>query len=140
MSSQFLVRDVLDVDIHPIINLLDKNLSSFTPSEINYRISSELGSQIRKVVEFKGGVVGYASLLVEVNARGGKLGHVEDVVVSSDFQGCGIGLLLMESLEEEARALGCYKLGLASSLVAEKFYEGRGFINTAKYYTKMLMS
>ncbi|MBC8570311.1 GNAT family N-acetyltransferase [Zongyangia hominis] len=49
------------------------------------------------------------------------------VFVDPDFHGKGVGRLLLQRLEEKARALGGKKVVLASSLTARGFYERLGY-------------
>ncbi|WP_295520793.1 GNAT family N-acetyltransferase [Limnohabitans sp. Rim8] len=82
--------------------------------------------------ESGGQVVGTYALLVMHN-----LGHqgtpsaiVEDVVVSAQRQGQGIGQLMMQHAQQQARVAGCYKLVLSSNQKRERahaFYESLGF-------------
>jgi glucosamine-phosphate N-acetyltransferase len=50
-------------------------------------------------------VVGFGTLLVETKIRGGKLGHIEDIVVSRDARGRGLGKKLISELENIALGL-----------------------------------
>ena len=36
-------------------------------------------------------VVGYGSIFIQINIRGGKIGHIEDITVHPDFRKKGIG-------------------------------------------------
>jgi len=71
-------------------------------------------------------VVGFGTLLVETKIRGGKLGHIEDIVVSRDARGRGLGKKLISELENIALGLDCYKLVLNCSERNIKFYETTG--------------
>jgi glucosamine-phosphate N-acetyltransferase len=74
-------------------------------------------------------IIGSASILIEQKFihEGGKVGHIEDVVVRKEFQGRGIGQKIVKSLLEYAEKQGCYKtiLDCADDLV--QFYEKIGF-------------
>lgn len=77
-------------------------------------------------------VVGSYAMLVMHNLahRGTPSAIVEDVVVTSDRQGQGIGRQMMAHAVAEARAAGCYKLALSSNrkrTQAHAFYESLGF-------------
>jgi GNAT superfamily N-acetyltransferase len=77
-------------------------------------------------------VVGSYALLVMHNmAHGGMPSAVvEDVVVASAEQGCGIGRQMMSHAKDQAKAAGCYKLALSSNRArhaAHAFYESLGF-------------
>jgi glucosamine-phosphate N-acetyltransferase len=54
--------------------------------------------------------------------------HVEDVAVREDFQGTGIGTLMMNYLEGEAKKANCYKIILDCSEKNVNFYEKCGYV------------
>ena len=74
-------------------------------------------------------VVGSTTLLIEPKFihKGGLVGHIEDVVVSKDFQGRGIGEKLIEVSLDFAKNSGCYKTILDCSDDVKPFYEKIGF-------------
>lgn len=79
-----------------------------------------------------GEVVGTYALLIMHNLahRGTPSAIVEDVVVSADWQGQGIGQHMMQHAQQQARAAACYKLVLSSNQKRERahaFYESQGF-------------
>ncbi|KAL7421481.1 hypothetical protein Q5752_004368 [Cryptotrichosporon argae] len=57
----------------------------------------------------------------------GKAGHIEDIVVSPEAQGRGLGAKLVKGLREMADALGCYKTILDCKEDKTAFYEKCGF-------------
>jgi GNAT superfamily N-acetyltransferase len=84
------------------------------------------------VAEAAGVIVGtFALIIIDSVAHGGKpFGIVEDVVVSADWQGKGIGKKMMQFAMARCKKMGCYKLALSSHLKREdahKFYESLGF-------------
>lgn len=74
-------------------------------------------------------VMGTASLYVEEKFihNGGKVGHVEDVVVSPNYRGMGLGSQLVQRCLQEARGAGCYKVILSCQSDRVSFYERLGF-------------
>lgn len=89
----------------------------------NYRIYvAELGETI---------VGTFALIIVDGIAHSGKpFAIVEDVVVSQDCQGQGVGRLMMEFAMLRCKEFGCYKVALSSHLERERahsFYESLGF-------------
>lgn len=74
-------------------------------------------------------IIGAASIIIEHKFihRGGKVGHIEDVVVAREFQGKGIGKEIVQALLKYAQKQGCYKtiLDCADELIP--FYEKLGF-------------
>ncbi|WP_396437798.1 GNAT family N-acetyltransferase [Limnohabitans sp.] len=79
-----------------------------------------------------GPVVGTYALLVMHNLahQGTPSAIVEDVVVSAQWQGQGVGQHMMRHAQQQARLAGCYKLMLSSNQKRERahaFYESLGF-------------
>jgi len=74
-------------------------------------------------------VIGSASILIEQKFihDGGKVAHIEDVVVRKEFQGKGIGQKIVGKLLEYAEKQGCYKTILDCNNNLVKFYEKMGF-------------
>lgn len=68
-------------------------------------------------------VVGFGALLVEQKIRGGKMGHIEDVVSDPEFRGLGIGRLVVGDLLKIASIEGCYKVALHCQQHNVGFYE-----------------
>lgn len=84
------------------------------------------------VAEAAGVIAGtFALIIIDSLAHGGKpFGIVEDVVVSDDWQGKGIGKKMMRFAMARCKKRGCYKLALSSHLkreAAHQFYESLGF-------------
>ena len=57
----------------------------------------------------------------------GKVGHIEDLVVDSDYRNKGLGSMIVENLKLLANANGCYKITLSSPESSEQFFSNRGF-------------
>ena len=80
-----------------------------------------------------GKIVGSTTMIMEPKFihDGGKVAHIEDVVVSKEYQGKGIGEMLIESLLELAKDSNCYKTILDCSDEVKPFYEKIGFKKTS---------
>ena len=64
--------------------------------------------------------------------------EIEDLVVRSDSRSHGYGKRLIDWLLDEACALGCQKVSLASHLSrigAHRFYVNSGFKHEGKYFS-----
>ncbi len=74
-------------------------------------------------------VVGAASIIIEQKFihNGGRAGHIEDVAVAKEFQGKGIGQMVVKALVKHAQKKGCYKTILDCSEDLIPFYEKLGF-------------
>jgi glucosamine-phosphate N-acetyltransferase len=74
-------------------------------------------------------IVGTASIFIEQKYihGGGMLGHIEDVAVLPECQGCGIGYSLVEECLRVANEAKCYRVILDCSKEVQPFYEKLGF-------------
>ena len=77
-------------------------------------------------------IVGTFALLIMDNLAhlGKKSAVVEDVGVLPEFQGQGVGKIMMQFAMQEAKKNSCYKLGLSSNAKRERahqFYDSLGF-------------
>ena len=132
--SDVIIREIVESDIE----------NGFLESLDSLRKASDLDKEIGKdilrkiianpdhiiyVAEFKGKIVGSTTLLIEQKFihGGGKVGHIEDVVVSKEFEGKGIGMLLVMSLVTIAKSNNCYKTILDCQDELISFYERIGF-------------
>ncbi|KAL6635021.1 hypothetical protein ACP70R_027692 [Stipagrostis hirtigluma subsp. patula] len=59
---------------------------------------------------------------------GGKVGHVEDVVVDAAARGRGLGLRIVSRLVDIARDAGCYKVILDCTPELRAYYAKCGFV------------
>ncbi len=97
-------------------------------NEILKKIKSN-SSHVIFVAILDGKVVGSTTMLIEPKFihNGGKVAHIEDVVVTKEYQGKGIGEKLIRSLLDYAKKNDCYKTILDSSDDVKPFYEKIGF-------------
>lgn len=83
------------------------------------------------VCQNDGEIIGMVSLLFTIStALGGKVAMLEDMIMSSQFQGKGFGTKLLAHAIAEAKKLTCKRLTLLSdtdNLNAHRFYEQFGF-------------
>ncbi|HEY4722675.1 MAG TPA: GNAT family N-acetyltransferase [Anaerolineae bacterium] len=84
------------------------------------------------VATIDGTIVGTFALLIVDNLAhlGAPSGVVEDVVVSAERRGQGIGKQMMQFAMGRCRERGCYKMALSSNITREaahRFYESLGF-------------
>jgi len=117
------------VHLEQVVALL-QNLSIFEPSpesldEIWLRFSDQTNAFPRVVLNDES-VVAFGVLLIENKVRGGKLGHIEDVVSHPDKRGLGAGSLVVRELIALSMSLGCYKVALHCQAHNVGFYEKQG--------------
>ena len=132
--SDIKIRDIVESDIeNGFLESLDSlrkasDLDKGVGKDILRKIIAN-PDHIIHVAEFKGKIVGSTTLLIEQKFihGGGKVGHIEDVVVSKEFEGKGIGMLLVMSLVTIAKSNNCYKTILDCQDELISFYERIGF-------------
>ncbi len=85
--------------------------------------------QVIYVAVNNGKVIGATTLLIEQKFihDGGKVGHIEDVVVRKEYQGKGVGKMMVNALLKYAEKKGCYKTILDCTDDLTAFYENLGF-------------
>jgi glucosamine-phosphate N-acetyltransferase len=83
-------------------------------------------------------VVGFGALVVETKIRGGRLGHIEDVVIHPDYQGLGLGRAMVAELISVAEFEGCYKVALNCGVQNVAFYEKAGLLNNGAAMQRLL--
>ncbi len=76
-------------------------------------------------------IIGSATLFIEPKFihSCSQVGHIEDVVVAREYQGKGVGRLLIETLKQVGKEAGCYKMILDCSEKNKVFYEKCGYEN-----------
>ena len=106
----------------------DKKIITKTFEKINSN-----PDQLIIVVLIGGKVVGATTLLIETKFihNGGKVGHIEDVVVDKEYQKRKIGEKMINYLLRYAKKQGCYKTILDCVDDVKPFYEKLGFKHNA---------
>ena len=104
------------------------NISKEKALEIFNLIQSN-PNHIIVVAEINDRIIGSTTLLIEPKFihQGGFVGHIEDVVVSKEFQGNQIGEKIVKYTLELAKKHNCYKTILNCSDEVKQFYEKIGF-------------
>lgn len=133
--SDIIVRKIVESDLdNGFLESLD---SLRQASDIDRKKAKKILEQINKnpdhaifVAEYKGRIIGSTTLLIEQKFihDGGKVGHIEDVVVSKEFQSKGIGVIIMKAVLDYAKSQGCYKTILDCDDNVKLFYEKLGFV------------
>ena len=108
------------------------NIEKGTAEKIFNKINAN-EEHIIAVAELNGKIVGATTLFIETKFihNGGKVGHIEDVVVDKEHQGKGIGEKIVKYLLNEAQKRGCYKTILDCTDEVKPFYEKIGFKQNA---------
>lgn len=131
--SETTFRALAKKDMADVIDLL-RSISPYAPPDELYdgiwRDFSRQENVISLVVEAEGIAVGYGLVLIEQKIRGGKVGHIEDIVTHPQHRRRGLGMELVEALTKEAFDLGCYKVALHCQPHNVAFYEKCGFLGS----------
>ena len=108
------------------------NIDKKTAEKIFDEINSN-SDHIVAVAIIEGKIVGSTTLLIETKFihNGGKVGHIEDVVVDKEYQRKGIGEKIIIYLLRYAKDQGCYKTILDCADEVKPFYEKLGFKHNA---------
>jgi len=107
---------------------MDKKTAEKTFDKINSNPDHIIAVAIRE-----GKIVGSTTLLIETKFihNGGRVGHIEDVVVDKEHQRNGIGEKIIIYLLRYAKEHGCYKTILDCTDDVKPFYEKLGFKHNA---------
>ena len=108
------------------------NIDKKTAEKIFDKINSN-PDHIIAVAIIEGKIVGSTTLLIETKFihNGGRVGHIEDVVVDKEYQRKGIGEKIVMYLLRYAKDQGCYKTILDCGDEVKPFYEKLGFKHNA---------
>jgi GNAT superfamily N-acetyltransferase len=95
-------------------------------------LNSEVGVILVAKVDQK--ILGMLNLLfTQSTALGSRVAILEDMIVSADSRGMGVGSLLIDFAIEEASNLGCKRITLLTdndNISAQSFYEKKGFMKS----------
>ncbi len=137
--SDVKIREIVEEDIEKgFLESLDylRNASNLDRESATDILKNVIANpdHIIQVAEIDGKIVGSTTLLIEQKFihNAGRVGHIEDVVVSKEFEGRGIGIKLVTSLLEIANTRSCYKTILDCKDELIPFYERIGFKQESK--------
>lgn len=120
------------LELYMLLEFGPANKLSLDKARLRFLLYREYPNYRVYIAESAGVIAGtFALIIIDSLAHGGKpFGIVEDVVVSEDWQGKGIGKKMMRFAMACCKKRGCYKLALSSHLKREgahSFYESLGF-------------
>ena len=119
-------RNIKFKDMKVVVQLL-QTISDFSPRKSNYKkIWKEYSSQknvFGVVAELDGNIIGYGSVVIETKIRGGRVGHIEDIVCHPNKQRKGIGSKILDKLFQISKKERCYRCSLVRKNCNKKFYE-----------------
>jgi glucosamine-phosphate N-acetyltransferase len=124
--SAVMIEPIQQKHIADVILLLQDISIYLPPRELYEEIWETFISQSNVfsiVATHNGKVVGYGSVVIETKIRGGKVGHIEDVVSHSEKRNKGLGKMITDKLFDIAKTNNCYKVSLQCQQQNIQFYE-----------------
>lgn len=135
------IHPVNKKDVAAIIEML-QSISNFYPHPDTYNEIWSAFIDQKNVSGFSffinNQIVGYGAIVYEIKIRGGKMAHIEDIVVNQHSRGIGIGKKIIDFLIDNAKKKGCYKISLSCKSNNISFYEKCGFTSDGFTMTKIL--
>ena len=119
------IRQLQSSDIKQVIDLWTSSFSRTFDNKVNNNYLNDHNS-ITFVMSDNKAILGVASLHISEKLTR-KLGLIEDVAVSKNNRGLGIGKKLVEKLIQTGKEKKCDKIVLSSSEKNSEFYEKMGF-------------
>lgn len=132
----FLIRTVQSDDYHRGHLELYKQLSKINPENISYEKYENFINKLNEahmifVIEEENKIIATITILIEEKLLRNisKVGHIEDVVVDSNYRKFGLGKKLIKKIVEYCKEKSCYKIILNCSEHNKGFYEKCDFEN-----------
>ncbi len=136
-SSHLIIRKIQATDLRDqyldLLSNLYENIDIYSYPYENFEnfVNNLNDKHVVLVIEDpnEGIIVGTGTIIIEpkVSHNFGMVGHIEDVVVLPDYQGLGIGTVIVEKLVSYAESQNCYKCILNCTNDKIPFYEKCNF-------------
>ena len=125
MIGELSIRVCQEKDLAAVARLMEEAFGADASLPLNPLYLSDPNIYCH-IIEMDGQIVATAALhiLQKINR---KLGQIEDVVVSGDRRGLGLGKKIVEHLIEQSKAEGCYKTILNATDENIPFYAKMDF-------------
>lgn len=104
----------------------EQQVGAWAPDPLTYSTWNE---SFAYVAELNGVIAGFGNLT--------PTGYLHRFYIHKDFQGKGIGTLLLKVLENKAQKLGLKEISTEASVTAKSFFQAQGWI-VEKQQTKVL--
>lgn len=133
-NSEIRIREITETDyqngfIECLSVLTETGDISYEDFKERYNLIKSKGDYTILVAVYKNRIVGAGTLFIEYKFihKLALKGHIEDIVVSKDFQKHGIGKRIVSALVDISMKKGCYKTALCSKEETVPFYKKCGF-------------
>jgi len=138
-DSAFSVVEARVQDVSNILDVFRRNGQFVPAAEQVAAIWNEISGVPHIAVENgTGKVVGFCNVVREKQFRGGVIFHAENVVVSPQFQGLGVGSLLLQNVVSQAERSHAMRVALECQSDLVPFYRRIGFNVSGYHLTKQL--
>ncbi len=109
--------------------LTDVGNISFNSFELKFNLINSNKNHNIFVIEDQNKIITTGTLLIEDKFihNCSKIGHIEDIIVHSNYRGHGLGKKIIQYLTNYAKDNGCYKVILDCEKNYMQFYEKLGF-------------
>lgn len=126
MNKKIEIFPIKKIYMEEVIELLG-SISKFKTNEDDYDlIWDEYKNQpnvFSLIAKIDKNLVGFGAIIIETKIRGGKLGHIEDIVTHKNFRNLGVGKAILDSLYNIAVKKECYQIALACKENNIPFYK-----------------
>ena len=124
------IPDDVDSGLLETLDSLSTGSSDWDSAEARQVVASMQDTGIHTIVAVTSGtVIGTGSIFIEPKLihKGGKVGHIEDIVARKGYERAGVGSAVVHDLLGIAKSNGCYKVILSCSRDNIPFYRKLGF-------------
>lgn len=115
------------LDVHLLLQDVSTYLPGSSSHDLIWRSFCEQENVHGWVMLIENRVIGYGSIVLEHKIRGGRAGHIEDIVIDKEYRKLGLGQFLVNFILEFATSAGCYKVSLQCATSNQGFYRSIGF-------------
>ena len=142
MKTDFVIRFIEKEEIEMIVPLLGQLNSNIKANVLRRRLSEMITQGYQCVGVFEEGIlIGISGLWILTKYYVGKHVEPDNVFILPEYQGRGIGRLLMDWIFEYAKSVGCGASELncyVKNKAGQKFWEKQGYEVVAYHFQKQL--
>ncbi|MEG2338126.1 MAG: GNAT family N-acetyltransferase [Clostridium sp.] len=128
-----IIRSYNEADLDKVINLFYNTVHSINIRDYSQEQVNAWAPETIDKIKWGESLLSNYSLVVEVNSQVVGFGDLEDkgyldrLYVHKDYQGIGVGTMICNYLEEEARSQGHKSIEAHGSITAKPFFTSRGY-------------
>lgn len=139
-DSLFSVVEARVQDVPDVLEVFRLNGQFVPDAEQVAAVWEEISGVPHIAVETRSGkIVGFCNVVREKQFRGGIVFHAENVVVSPQFQGQGVGSLLLNNVVDQAKGNNAMRVALECQAALIPFYRRNRFNFSGFHLTRQLI-